>query len=159
MPHGTAPLPPLPEDRVAYGQAQEALNVALGQEFTRATERVGELYEDCGWSGMQLALTVWCEFLSRYMPETEGSDHPTIWMNAESGKVSTDADDVPPEVRWAGWLALAYKADDEANFDALLASVPQNDVACVEHASALLCLVGATVFHKALSTGEWPSSP
>jgi hypothetical protein len=67
----------------------------------------------------------------------EGPVRP-VWVNADTGRLTMDADSLPPAVRWAGPLVAARAALDFDGFQALLKAMPADGHKRGEYATALL---------------------
>jgi hypothetical protein len=67
----------------------------------------------------------------------EGPVRP-VWLNGETGKLTMDAGDLTPAVRWAGQLVAARAAQDFDGFQALLKAMPADGLKRGEYATTLL---------------------
>jgi hypothetical protein len=126
-----------------------ALHSAQLENWARAATAVKALNDELGGEGIMFALAGWCDTLIVRQQEIMGGQDGDIarpaWLNATTGEVALDADDVPPPVRWAGRLVAARAALDHDAWDALIASIPDAPMAASEHVSALLNSVAMTL--------------
>lgn len=60
------------------------------------------------------------------------------WVNADTGRLTLDADEMPPAERWAGRMVAARAALDYDAFQALMAAMPGDGMKRGEYANALL---------------------
>lgn len=135
-------------------QAAELSTVALHgaqlNDWERAGAAVKALQDEFGGHGIMFALVAWCDTLIVRQQQVTGHKDGDLarpaWLNATTGDVAFNADDVPPPVRWAGRLIAARAAMDHDAWDALVVSIPDTPpMAVTEHVSALLSSVAMTL--------------
>ena len=126
--------------------ATRALNEAVREDWPAVRKTFAEISAD--GRAVTFALMAWCDWtiaaqckiLGRPMP---GPGEPAEvarpgWWNAETGKITLDADAVPPAARWAGRLVAARAALDEVQWKVLVGTMPGDGFKRGEFAAALL---------------------
>jgi hypothetical protein len=68
----------------------------------------------------------------------EGSLVQPLWVNADTGHATMNADDMPPALRWAGQMVAARAALDFDGYQALLLAMPTDGFKRGEYANTLL---------------------
>ena len=75
-------------------------------------------------------MLAWIDILLTGMQEQgckiPGLDEPLTWCCADCGDPQT-ADEVPPEIRWAGWMIASRANDDLEQAKALISSIESNE--------------------------------
>jgi hypothetical protein len=136
------------------GLARDALVAAMAGDSEKATRAVVEV-NGLGPEALEYAIRAWCDALIFRYRKISGTpdDEPVRpgWINGDTGDIATDADDVPPEARWAGRLVAARAALDLPAWDALLLALPEDGWQVGRHVSALLSTVAQTI--RALPAG------
>lgn len=101
--------------------ATVALNRALSGDMPRAMDYVARLNGD---DGLITAIRAWCDtYIIRMGLLPADGDTKTIrpgWIDADTGQIEIDADQIPEHARWAGRLISARVAMDSDTFYALL---------------------------------------
>lgn len=140
--------------------ATEALHAAFRDDKDAATRAVQAISDEAGGPGMAVAVKAWCDTLigawrrDGGIPDG-GADGVLVrpaWRDTDTGRVATDADEVPAEFRWAGRLIAARVALDKPAYDALIAALPADGEAIARHVGALLGTVALTL--QALGWGR-----
>lgn len=132
-------------EKRAIRLATDALHAALADDWARATRAVQRTSDECGAEGVARAILGWSDTLIGRMPGGKGKPVRLAFMEAESGRIDTNADDVPPRVRWAGRVLAARAADDKATWDALMDALPDDGQVIGEYVSAVLEMVALTL--------------
>jgi hypothetical protein len=129
--------------------AHKALQAEIFGQHDQAASAVQAINDELGAPGVTLAIMAWCDTLVLYYRKATGTpdDAPVqpAWLNSRTRRVAADADEVPPEVRWAGRLVAARAALDEPAWDALLAALPDDEAAIGQHVVALLSMAALTL--------------
>lgn len=115
-----------------YRNAKAALDAAIANDLDRYAAAMNRL--DAIDGGHINALLVWCDAVLDAIGHTMGAcTFKPAWLAVDDdtaqpidGTINT-AENVRPEVRWAGQLIAARANDDEPTFRALLAAVDRLD--------------------------------
>ena len=118
--------------------AGAALQGAVAQDLPATAAAMNAISAEYGSEGLTEAIIAWCDAL------TAGPG----WVD-ETGLART-ADDVDPQVRWAGRIVMARAREDKDTFDALIAALPDDGMAGSQHLAVLLNLIAKTL-HPATS--------
>lgn len=132
-------------ERRALRLASDALTASMAGDWGRATTAVKRISDECGGVGMGRALLGWSDTLIARMPARNGRPFQLSFMETTTGRVDTNADDVPPHVRWAGRVIAARAKKDQETWDALMEALPDDGLIIAEHVSALLQMVTLTL--------------
>lgn len=110
-------------DERAKKIATIALHLAQQDKMREAAGYVERLN---GTDGLVDAILGWIDTYIAYCHPTHKLGEPIriAWVDVEEAVVHMDADDVHFGARWAGRLIAARAADDQAQFLALLRSLP-----------------------------------
>jgi hypothetical protein len=127
-----------------------AMQLAMQRDWDAAGDVVGAI-SDIDDDGVGLAMVAWCDGVIMVHPGGDDDDE-LIWVEGtygDDGKVTYDedanrqsADDVPPEIAWAGQLCAARRRWDKDMFDALMSAVPEDPT---RHVTALLNVTSSTL--------------
>jgi len=132
----------------AAGLATRAYHAAVREDWPAASAAMAEAGRQ-GPNVIALVLAAFCDTTLSLQREMRGMPPPgdgvaedglvrPVWVNADTGKVTADADGLPPAVRWAGQLVAARAALDFDGFQALLLAMPADGLKRGEYATALL---------------------
>ncbi len=136
-PAGTTEGFPYSRDRMVKS-AGAALHAAMADDWGAVSRALQTLIDECGGEGVIAAMSAWCDTLLIHTHDIDPKvPLRLLFVNADTGDIG-DADDVPPEVRWAGRLVAARAAMDKPTWDALIDSIPHDDSAISRHISVLL---------------------
>lgn len=127
--------------------AGNALRAAYADNLPLANTIIERIDAECGVEGVTLAILGWSDTLIKRTPHLTGKPVRLAFMNADSGRVDENADDVPQEVRWAGRLIAARAADDEQTWNALIDALPRDEAAVGRHVGHLLQMVALNLRH------------
>lgn len=126
--------------------ATRALHAAMREDWPAVQEVFGEISTD--GRAVTFALMAWCDWtlqaqagmLGRPFPESGPLSELAVpaWIEAETGRLITDADEMPPSARWAGRLVAARAAMDHVQFEVLIRTMPGDGFKRGEYAVALL---------------------
>jgi hypothetical protein len=126
--------------------ATAALQAAMREDWPAVRQAFAGISTDS--SATTFALVAWCDWTIQAQAEMQGLAMPAAgpmpgiarpgWLNMDTGKVTLDADEMPPVVRWCGQLIAARAAMDMAAFNALIGTLPGDGVERGEYAAALL---------------------
>jgi hypothetical protein len=154
----------------AASLAQRAYHAGVREDWPAASAAMAEAGRQ-GPNVIALVLTTFCDTTlslqreMRGMPPLENGvpeDGPVrpVWLNADTGKVTADADGLPPAVRWAGQLVAARAALDFDGFQALLLAMPADGLKRGEYATALLmsCATLANRARRAAARRDGPEA-
>lgn len=134
-------------DKRAVRLAGDALRAALTENWPVANKTVERIDAECGATGIVTAILGWSDTLIARVPNLTGRPVRLAFMNADSGRIDENADDVPDETRWAGRLLAARAADDEATWNALVDALPDDPAAVGAHVGHLLQMVALNLRH------------
>lgn len=130
--------------------ASEALVAAMRGDSTAVRAAVTAV-NGLGGQAMEYAVRAWCDTLvSRYQRLTGTSSGDPIhlqFMNPDTGARTGNADDVPPEMAWAGRMILARQAQDIDQWMALISALPEDAAEVGAHVMAVLGSVALTLRH------------
>lgn len=136
--------------------AGAALRSAMREDHQAARVAVQAISDETGGPGVELAIHAWADTLIRAYRQATGTpdDAPVQpgWVNAGTGDIAGDADDVPAEVRWAGRFIAARAAMDHPACYALLTALPDDRAAIGAHVVALLNITALTL--RTLTRGQ-----
>lgn len=136
------------------GLAAIALRDAVAGDMQAAMNTVKQISDQTGGGGLEYAMRAWCDSLIIPMRHATGTpDNAVIrpaWVDADSGHVDFNADDVAAETRWAGQMISARAAMDKDNWNALMAALPRDGFVIGDYICALLGMVAGTL--QALKT-------
>jgi hypothetical protein len=122
--------------------AGAALRAAMAGDWGAAGAAIQAASDECGGGGVELCVRSWCDTTINRFRQVTGTpaNAPVrpVWVQADTSRVYADADEVPPAVRWAGRVMAARASLDREAYEALLESIPHDDVAVGEHLHALL---------------------
>lgn len=127
--------------------ATRALHAAMKEDWPAVRQAFAEISAD--GRAVTFALMAWCDWtlqaqawmLGRPFPETGPVSDAMVapaWIEAETGRLITDADEMPPPARWAGRLVAARAAMDHVQFQVLIGTMPGDGFKRGEYATALL---------------------
>ena len=126
-----------------------ALHSAQLNDWERSGAAVATLNDELGGEGIMFAIVAWCDTLimrqQQVLGHKKGDLARPAWLNADTGDLALNADDVPPPVRWAGRLVAARAAMDHDVWQALVDSTPDTPGATTEHVSVLLTSIATTL--------------
>lgn len=135
---GIDSLPPLQQQAMLLAAA--ALHKAMADDWHAAGRVIERIADECGATGLARAMLGWCDTLIARDPAlaglAEGGAVMLVFKETKSGRIDTNADDVPPCARWAGRMVAARAAGDRATWDALMGAVPADEQGA--HVSAVL---------------------
>lgn len=118
------------------GHAAAVLQAAIRRDRAATQTAVTALIAAFGADVLPQVMLAWVDTtLNAQGVTADGRPARIVFGNPATGRVS-DADDVPPEIAWAGRLLGARAADDEDTYRALMAAIPDEDVG--RHITALL---------------------
>lgn len=136
-------------DRVKAAElATRAYHAAVREDWPAVSAAMAEAGRQSP-NVITLVLTAFCDTTISLQRKIRGMPPPQdgvpedgpvrpAWLNAETGRLTMDADDLPPAVRWAGQLVAARAAMDADSFQALLKAMPADGLRRGEYAGALL---------------------
>jgi hypothetical protein len=139
---------PRADKATAVALATRAYHAAVREDWPAANKAMAEIGQQ-GPNVIALVLVAFCDTtigLQRDMKgmgplqdgvAEEGPVRPG-WVNAETGQVTLDADEMAPAERWAGRLVAARAAMDIDGFQALLRAMPADGKERGAYGSALL---------------------
>jgi hypothetical protein len=132
------PLPPI--ERRAMTLATVALHAAMAGDWDKATDAVQRISDECGAVGIGRAILGWSDtMIARLVTgHIPGQPIRLAFQQVETGRIDTDADKVPAEVRWAGRVIAARAANDHATWDALMDALPDDGQAIGAHVAKVL---------------------
>ena len=126
--------------------AAYALRDARAGDYAAASKHVRALNTECGPQGTMFAICGWCDTLADQLNLGENSGPLALaWKDAETGRVHVGTEGVPDRARWAGQLIVARAALDEAMFDALIKSLPDDKAVIGSYVGAVLEAVAITM--------------
>lgn len=120
-------MPQLPATRPArpwLTQATFALQAAIDEDWPAAKQAVEQVAREHGVNEIPNVLLGLIDTLLIRTGIT--SPDALMFQAVETGAV-TDADGVPPRIRWAGRLIMARARDDQAAFRALINSITSDE--------------------------------
>ncbi|MCP2339221.1 hypothetical protein [Actinomadura rupiterrae] len=130
-------LPNNQHDALALTSA--SLTAALASDWHRAMRLLQQVGDECGPDGVDRALLALCDTAIHVSGIVPGTPVAISWQAVDGDGAITGPDEVTrPEVVWAGRMLAARAADDEEQWDALLAAAPEDEIAFGRHAGALL---------------------
>jgi hypothetical protein len=125
--------------------ANQAVRAAMREDWETASRAMQAISDDAGGDGALLALIAWCDWLIISQNRARSREDEAVaelarpvWLDPETRRLVTNADDVPPAVRWAGQLVSARAAMDMHTFNALLSALPADAKTRGTYAGALL---------------------
>lgn len=126
--------------------ATGVLEAAVAGEWKRASDLGSQIAGELGGDGVLIALVTWCDTflksrLARYGPPAAGWVPRPSWLDAQTGRLQLNADQVSAPYRWVGRLVCARYVRDDDMFTALVTSVPAGDRS--SYAGALVCACAA----------------
>ena len=128
--------------------AAAALQAALADNWPAAGRYVKRIDDECRDGGIGVALMAWCDTLTDHATdgqiEDEGQRVNIAFGNSSTGELGK-VGDVPTAIGWAGRLAQARTAMDEAAWVSLIGELPEDGFAVAEHVMAVLNIVATTV--------------
>jgi hypothetical protein len=126
--------------------ATQALQAAMRKDWPAVKQAFAEISTD--GNATMFALVAWCDWTIQAQAEMQGLTMPAAgpmpgiarpgWLDLDTGKVTLDADELPPAVRWAGRAVTARAAMDMTAFNSLVAAMPGDGIKRGEYAAALL---------------------
>jgi hypothetical protein len=126
-------------ERRAMRLASAALSCAMAEDWGRATKAMQRIGDECGQVGIRRAVLGWSDTLIARMGHTPGQPVAIAFQQAETGRIDTaDSEYVPDRVRWAGRVIAARAADDQATWDALMDSLPEDGRVIGQYVGAVL---------------------
>ena len=134
--------------------AGAALQASVDQDAPATAAAINAISAEYGGEGLTEAIIAWCDTLTRAhpLPPEEISPGPAgsvtpAWPGA--------ADDVDPQVRWAGRIVMARAREDKDTFNALIAALPDDGMARSQHVAVLLNLIATNL--RPVSSGQLPT--
>lgn len=128
--------------------AGAALQGAVAQDLAATAAAMNAISAEYGSEGLTEAIIAWCDTLTAAYPLPAGDLTGTGRVD-ETGLART-AEDVDPQVRWAGRIVMARAREDKDTFDALIAALPDDGMAGSQYLAVLLNLIAKTL-HPATS--------
>ncbi|MFI6819232.1 hypothetical protein ACIBG7_43075 [Nonomuraea sp. NPDC050328] len=131
-----------------------ALHAAMRtpHDLTAAVGHVQALIDECEPDGLVRAILAWSDTLiDRSGMFADGSLIQLMWL-PEGADAAVFADDVEPLTRWSGRLLVARALDDQATWEALMDSVPDDPRVRGDHVLALLRIVALNLLQIQLGT-------
>ena len=135
--------------------AGAALQGAVDQDAPAAAAAINAISAEHGGEGLTEAIIAWCDTLTALLPLPRGGDLVGLGWIDETGQART-ADDVDPQVRWAGQIVTARACEDKDTFNALIADLPDDGMAGSQHLAVLLRLIAANLRP---ATSSLPANP
>jgi hypothetical protein len=133
--------------------AGAALQGSVDQDAPATAAAINAISAEYGGEGLTEAIIAWCDTLTAARPLPREGLSP-----GPAGSVEPDwpsaADDVDPQVRWAGRMVMARAREDKDTFNALIAALPDDGMAGQQHLAVLLNLI-ATNLHP-VTSGQPP---
>jgi hypothetical protein len=139
--------PSTPDRDAARILAAAAFHAALAQDWPAANKAMNEAGR-ASPNVIALMLVTFCDTaiaaqreMAGLPPLEDGHGEEVArpgWFNVETGQLVTDADAMPPALRWAGQLVAARAALDYDGFQALLSAMPSDGFKRGEYAATLL---------------------
>jgi hypothetical protein len=119
--------------------ATTALHAGMRGDWPAATRATQAINDRHGGDGLLAAMLAWTDTFIHHRIGAFVSDKPVAlaFQSVETGEIES-ADEVRPEIRWAGQMITARATDDKATWDALLGAVPQDPKVIGAHVGALL---------------------
>ena len=126
-----------------YRLGNAAFQAALAGRWTAASRYVVRLSDECGGSGLHLALVAWCDtFLDHACdgpPPPDRFANPPAYIRTDTGQLDASGSArVPERIQWAGRLIQARANDDEAGWVALIRDMPNDGHEIGRYVSAVL---------------------
>jgi len=133
--------------------AGAALQGAIDHDAPATAAAINAISAEYGGEGLTEAIIAWCDTLTGALPlppegissSPAGSVKPA-WPGA--------ADDVDPQVRWAGQIVMARARMDKDKFNALVAALPDDGMAGSQHLAVLLNLIATNL--RPVRSGQPP---
>jgi hypothetical protein len=144
-----------PATRLALRLAARAFRSALRDDTAGVASAMEELSRECGGDGTCVAIIAFCDWCitAQGLPPAGGRVIRPKWLEAETGRIDTDAAAVPPRTRWAGQLITARAAMDHAAVEALISAIPADPPeACGQYVWTLLNICATTARHAGKGT-------
>lgn len=126
--------------------ATKALHAAMREDWDAVRQSFTDLSAD--GHAITFALMAWCDTTIGAQAQMQGLEIPPDgpapgiaqpgWLDVETGRVTLDADQIPPAARWAGRLVAARAAMDHDQFRALIGAMPGDGSERAQYAFALL---------------------
>lgn len=124
---------------VVVHHAARALQAGMAENWPAAVSEIHALNAAAGPAGLIQAMAAWIDTALQEAGITEyGGPWALAWQSHETGRITGNADEMRPAVRWAGRLFAARAADDQDMFDALIRAIPQNPDDTGEYIVAVL---------------------
>ncbi|MEU0532006.1 hypothetical protein [Amycolatopsis tolypomycina] len=142
----TGPMPPW------VHLARRALSRSAANDLRSAALVTQRMFDTYGESCLLPAILFWIDtaLAAQHPGYRPGKHGVELLFQAEGTGEQTGADEVQPEVAWAGRLFSARAADDRDMFNALLGSLPVAEHG--RHVAVLLSMAGATL--RTMGWGE-----
>jgi hypothetical protein len=125
------------EHRKPARLAHQAIAAGSAGRWERALQLVRRINDECGGNGVGLALMVWCETFTRHAYDGEPTG-PVKLAFVQMDEDTEGAHQPPPEVVWAGQLTAAWAARDEDTYEALIATLPDDEALVGKRVVAVL---------------------
>jgi hypothetical protein len=133
--------------------AGAALQASVDQDAPATAAAINAISAEYGGEGLTEAIIAWCDTLTgaHLLPPEGISPGPAgpvtpAWPGA--------ADDVDPQVRWAGRIVRARARTDKDTFNALIAALPEDGLAGSQHLAVLLNLIATNL--RPVRSGQLP---
>jgi hypothetical protein len=133
--------------------AGAALQGAVDQDAPAAAAAINAISAEYGGEGLTEAIIAWCDTLTAALPIPSGGDLAGLGWVDETGQARA-ADDVDPQVRWAGRIVMARAREDQDTFSALIAALPDDGAAVSQHLAVLLRLIATNL--RPVRSGQPP---
>jgi hypothetical protein len=126
-------------------QAAEVLHYAIADpSMRRASDTMRALVDEHGHEVVCQVMLAWIDTVNhRYLHAPSGTAVHLFFIQPGT-RAAAGADDVHPDVAWAGQVIAARLADDEDSFVALMMAVP-DDRAWTDRVYAVLDCLSTTV--------------
>lgn len=126
--------------------ATQALQAAMREDWDAVRQSFADISAD--GRAATFALMAWCDWTLQAQAEMQGLEMPASgpmpgiarpgWFDPDTGRVTLDADEMPPVARWAGRLIAARASMDEVQFQVLVGTLPGDGFERGQYALALL---------------------
>lgn len=133
--------------------AGAALQAAIDQDAPATAAAINAISAEYGGEGLTEAIIAWCDTLTGAHPLRPEGASP-----GPAGSVTpawpSAADDVDPQVQWAGQIVMARAREDKDTFNALLAALPDDGMAGSQYLAGLLNLIATNL--SPVRSGQLP---
>lgn len=119
------------EHSKAIRLATAALHAALASKWDSASRYLGRIHDECGWDGLNIALTAWCDTYADHATDGQWTGKTKVrvaFVDMRSGALTySGAPDAPARIQWTGRLLAARAAMDEQAWVSLFGEIPDGE--------------------------------